>query len=165
MNKSDLNPANYLISPGYIFVPETSTKISAVLGSCVSISIFDTKKKIGGMNHFLYPNVKTDDEPRSVFGDVATRTLIKMFFEMGSRKRNLVAQIFGGAHNGDFSSENIGISNVNSAKKILNKEQIRIISEDTGGSVGRKIIFDTKTNESVVLKVNSLRKSDWFPYK
>ena len=51
------------------------------------------------------------------------------------------------------------------ARKILAKHRIRIISEDVGGERGRKIVFQTNTNKIAVLKVDKLRKSDWYPYE
>jgi chemotaxis protein CheD len=45
------------------------------------------------------------------------------------------------------------------------REGIRVVSEDTGGEKGRKIVFNTGTNEVAVLKVDRLRKGDWYPYE
>jgi chemotaxis protein CheD len=41
---------------------------------------------------------------------------------------------------------------------------ISIVSEDVGGALGRKIVFNTLTNDVAVLKTDGVRKSDWFPY-
>jgi len=46
---------DYFIKPGYIFVSAKPAIISAVLGSCVSVCIYDNKLKTGGMNHFKLP--------------------------------------------------------------------------------------------------------------
>ena len=155
---------NYFISPGYIYFPEIQTKISTVLGSSVSIAVFDRKKKSGAMSHFLYPSIKNGDIPRSIYGDVSTKALINFFLKEGSRKKNMEAQIFGGAFNSSVSPSDIGKKNVESAKKILLRENINLVSEDIGGTKGRKIVFDTKTNEIVVIRVDNLRKTDWYPY-
>ncbi len=45
----------YFLEPGYIFMTKKPTVISTVLGSSVAVCIFDPKRKIGGMNHFLFP--------------------------------------------------------------------------------------------------------------
>lgn len=165
MVSSSANIPNYLISPGYIYLPNQQTKISAVLGSCVSITIYDNKLKIGGMNHFLYPQKQIDDERKSIFGDISTKTLINMFLKLGSKKENLEAQIFGGAYNSEFSLSDIGKENINTAKEVLKNNRIKIASWDTGGDKGRKIIFNSSTNEIVIIRVENLRQTDWFPYK
>jgi chemotaxis protein CheD len=155
---------DYFIKPGYIFLPAVQTRISAVLGSSVAVAIYDKTLRAGGMNHFLYPLKSASERSTAVFGDISTKTLINMLISHGAKKEFLEAQIFGGAFNKEFSDENIGKQNIMTAKKILLKANIEIKSEDTGGQKGRKIIFDTHTNEIIVLKVDKLRKSDWYPY-
>ena len=51
------------------------------------------------------------------------------------------------------------------SRKILAKQGIPVVSEDVGGRKGRKIVFNTQTNEIAVLKVGHLRKADWYPYE
>nr|QIV52811.1 hypothetical protein [uncultured bacterium] len=87
-----------------------------------------------------------------------------MMLDTGSKTKNIKAQIFGGAFNPEISEKDIGNQNAEIAKKILKKNGINIISEDIGGQIGRKVIFNTKTNEILVIKVEKLRKEDWFPY-
>jgi len=164
LSNKDKSVHNYFIKPGYIYIPVSQTKISAVLGSSAAVAIYDKAKKIGGMSHFLYPEKLSTDKPRAIYGDVSIMTLIKMLLAKGSKKKYLEAQIFGGGFNTRYSNEDIGKSNISSAKKILIKEEIVLVSEDTGGEKGRKIIFDTHTNEIVILKVDKLRQSDWYPY-
>ncbi|MCK5099919.1 MAG: hypothetical protein KAR45_17545, partial [Desulfobacteraceae bacterium] len=99
---------DYLLKPGYIYLPETSTSISVVLGSSVSVSIFDKKLKFGGMNHFLYPKINEKGKTTALYGNVAVLTLISMMIHNGSKIKHLEAQIFGGAFNSEYSTKNIG---------------------------------------------------------
>jgi chemotaxis protein CheD len=82
----------------------------------------------------------------------------------GSKKKNLEAQIFGGAYNRVASFKDVGRENVRVARRILARQGIRVVSEDIGGEKGRKVIFDSVKNEVAVLKVDRLRKGDWHPY-
>lgn len=156
---------NYYLEPGYIFLAEKPTSISTVLGSCVSVCIFDQKRKVGGMNHFQVPLVAESDQATARFGNVATITLIRMMIHDGSKIKNLEAQILGGAQNRKISPKDIGFENVMAAKKILTRERIRVTSEDVRGGKGRKIVFNTGTNEIAVFKVDKLREADWYPYR
>ncbi|MCF8061976.1 MAG: chemotaxis protein CheD, partial [Deltaproteobacteria bacterium] len=135
-----------------------------VLGSCVSVILWDRKRKAGGINHFQLPTCKPADKPTARFGDVSTATLIRMMVEDGSRKKHLEAQIFGGAYNSSVSSRNVGGENIRTARRVLSRYGIRIVSEDVGGERGRKVIYDAVLNEVAVLKVEQLRKGDWHPY-
>ncbi len=102
-DSSNLICTNYFLQPGYIFVPDKSVTISAVIGSGVSVCIFDKKRRIGGMNHFQFPFILTKKKTTARYGNVATVTLIKMVLNHGSKKKHLEAQIFGGAFNPEKS--------------------------------------------------------------
>ncbi|RJR33560.1 MAG: hypothetical protein C4576_27980 [Desulfobacteraceae bacterium] len=155
---------NYFLKPGYILAPETPTIISTVLGSCVAVCLFDGVRKVGGMNHFPLPSTKNPKEATARYGNVATLALIAMMLEGGSKIKDLEAQIFGGAFKRETCPTNIGLENIKVARRILNRKRIPIKSEDVGGEKGRKIVYDTSTNEVAVIKVDRIRKGDWYPY-
>jgi chemotaxis protein CheD len=157
--------ANYFLMPGYIFAPDEPTVISSVLGSSVSVCLFDRKRNKGGMNHFLVPLAQSAQNSTPRFGNVATLALIRLMIQAGSKKKHLEAQILGGAYDPQHCSKDVGSENVRVAKRVLMREKIRVVSEDTGGEKGRKIVFHTGTNEVAVLKVERLRKGDWYPYE
>jgi chemotaxis protein CheD len=156
MNK----PVTYHLEPGYIFVSCNGAVIRTVLGSCVAVCVWDRRSLWGGMNHFLYPRPSQDDTPRAVFGTVAIPGLLKIMRDLGSRYSDLEAQIFGGAcpHG---RSNTTGKKNAELARDILKRRGVRVVSEDTGGMLGRKIVFDTSTGQTAVLKVHQLRIEDW----
>ena len=165
-----MDNSNYLLQPGYIYVPEKAGSISTVIGSGVAVCIFDKKNRIGGMNHFQLPFMAAKGKTTAMYGNIATITLIKMMlsFEPETRTariKNFEAQIFGGAYNPDNSDKDVGKQNIEIARKILNQNKIAILSEDTGGKKGRKVVFNINTNEAAVLKVDNLRDADWYPYQ
>ena len=155
---------DYFLKPGYIYLPQTSTSISVVLGSSVSVSLFDKKLKSGGMNHFLYPATNKKGKTTALYGNIAVVTLISMMINNGSKTKHIEAQIFGGAFNPKYSEKNIGAHNLAVAREILKSNKINIASEDVGGELGRKVVFDSSNSDIAILKVGSLRKSDWHPY-
>jgi chemotaxis protein CheD len=159
-----VEPANYFLEPGHIYAPDTPTNISAVLGSAVSVCLYDRKRKTGGMNLFQHPLTKDPRQATARYGNVAILVLLRMLREHGSKDRHIEAQILGGARSPDTSVKDVGMQNTQIARKILYREQIPIVSEDTGGRRGRKVVFRTDTSELMVMKVAQLRKSDWYPY-
>ena len=164
-DSSQVITKDYFLKPGFIYLPAKPTTISTVLGSSVSVSLYDRSQKIGGMNHFLYPYAEAKDKATARYGNIAIITLIRMMKENGSRLSKLEAQIFGGACNFEMSKRDIGRENHRAARQILLNNRVRIVSEDIGGELGRKIVFNTATCEIVTLKVDRLRKSDWYPYQ
>jgi chemotaxis protein CheD len=114
------------------------------------------------MNHFVHPQVGENDARTTTFGNVALPVLVKMMHnEFGSRKADLRAQIFGGGSPMRLNELSIGKENIAVARKFLADIGIRVVSEDVGGNMGRKILFDTATGETVILKVQQLRREDW----
>ncbi len=164
-NHSDVPAAtNYFLKPGYIYLPKTPTVVSTVLGSCVAVILWDRKRRSGGINHFQLPSCKNAEKPTARYGDASTLMLIRMMVQEGSSLKHLEAQLFGGAYNRRISSKDVGRENVRMARSILARHGIRVVSEDVGGELGRKIIFDAVEKEVAVLRVERLRTGDWHPY-
>lgn len=156
----------YFLKPGYIYIPRVPTLISAVIGSCVAVCLWDRKQEYGGMSLFLYPYTYDSSQATARFGNVAIKTLMRLFLEEGSKKTSLEAQIFGGAHpyNGTPDAVRVSEQNIAVARQVLSKNGVSITSEDVGGNKGRKVVYNTLTNEVVSLRVERLRESDWHPY-
>lgn len=155
---------DYYLKPGFIYLPSKPTAISTVLGSSVAVSLYDRSLKIGGMNHFLFPYAQAREKSTAHYGNIAILTLLRMMKANGAKLSKIHAQIFGGAFNHKYSKRDVGKDNFKAARTILKDNKIKIVSEDIGGELGRKIIFNTSSCEIVTLKVERLRESDWYPY-
>jgi len=164
MTRNGVALPDYFLLPGYVYMSKDSSLISTVVGSCVAVSLWDYKKELGAMAHFLYPMIKDKSQAVVLYGNVAITCMIKLFIGEGSKLDHLTAQIFGGAINPLGGCERIGVENTRIAQKLLASKHIPITSEDIGGTMGRKIVYNTLHNEAIVYKVNNLRKSDWHPY-
>jgi chemotaxis protein CheD len=114
--------------------------------------------------HFLCPEISNPKKTTTQYGKVAVLTLTKLLIAGGSEKECLEAQVFGGGDPTSFTAETLGNQNILIAKRILTQQNIPIISEDVGGSKGRKLVFKSDTSEVVAHKVDRLRQEDWFPY-
>lgn len=154
------NPEKFFLYPGQIFVSEKPYIIQTVLGSCVSICIWDTLNKCGGINHFIFSRYNNRDR-NCKYGDISTNYLIKLLKEMGSDYQNMRAHIIGGGRNSKFDCT-IGNENVKVAEEILNENKIEIVTKDVGGATGRKVGFHNKTGEILVYKGINIRESDWY---
>jgi chemotaxis protein CheD len=157
-------PKTYHLEPGFVFAAREHVTIRTVLGSCVAVSLWDRALCYGGMNHFLYPAPGENEELTPRFGVGAIPALIRMMKELGSRRKNIEAQIFGGASQWGYESSTTGERNQRIARDMLQKYRLPIVSEDVGGYRGRKILFDTASGHVAVLKVHQLRQEDWAPW-
>jgi len=132
-----------------IFIAEEPTEIVTMVGSSVAITIYDRVEKMGGLLHFLEPEWSGIGVKSCKYGNIGTEDLIKKLISLGSDKRNLIANIIGGATIGGFNIDTlpIGIRNVQSAKKVLDKEDIAVDIVEVGKEVGRYISFNSLTGE------------------
>jgi chemotaxis protein CheD len=164
MNEKDVPLIEFYLSPGHIYLSHEPALVSTVVGSCVAVSLWDSRKGYGGMAHFLYPFTGDRQRATAKYGNVAIKCLVSMFLDLGVPEKNLRAQIFGGALTAPADSIRIAKENVQAARKVLRSHRIQIVSEDTGGKMGRKIVYNTQRNEAIVYKVGALRQGDWYPY-
>lgn len=147
--------SHYLLA-GNLFVHEQPHQVTTVLGSCVSVCLWDCLQRIGGINHFMLPFWNGEGLASPKYGNIAIAKLIERLCDLGSGKRNLRAKLFGGGVVLNVSNPfmNIGERNVQLAEDVLRKEGIPILSADTGGNVGRKIIFNTGTGMVLVKRLS-----------
>lgn len=158
------------IFAGEYFISSERDVISTVLGSCISVCLYDSENRIGGMNHFMLPeagqsksqlygnsglNKDKLTEESMRYGITAMEVLIGEMQKNGAERSNLKAKIFGGGRviNKDFSGSTVGDKNIGFAKAYLKTEKIPIESEDVGSTYGRKIFFLTGNNSVFVKKV------------
>ena len=123
--------------------------VKTILGSCVAICLWDPVSKIGGINHYMLPNWNGNDLASPKYGNIAIEKLIERMVQLGSRRDNIQAKIFGGGDliAVDRSAMMIGERNIRVARIILEEKKIPIIASSTGGRKGRKILFFTDSGE------------------
>lgn len=133
--------------------------ITAGLGSCIGICLFDPALKVGGMAHIMLPSAngsKTGNLAK--YADTALELLIKEIMHLGGKKQRLRAKIAGGAQMFSFPGKqavlNIGERNAEAVEKELIRLNIPILAADVGGSFGRTIYFAVGTGDLRVRTIN-----------
>lgn len=146
MNMEGSIPANsHYLYPGSLFFHPRPHRVTTVLGSCVSICLWDEAMRVGGINHYLLALWNGEGLPTPRYGNVAIVSLIERMLSMGCRRANLRAKVFGGAAMWDTSRGllSVGQENVSLARWLLAEYGIPVVGADVGGRAGRKIVFDT----------------------
>jgi chemotaxis protein CheD len=137
----------HFLYPAAIFASKTPCLINTILGSCVSVCLYDTVLKIGGMNHFMLPLWNGQGLPSPKYGNIAIDRLMERIIHMGAHKPHIIAKVFGGGEVIDtqHAQFNIGQRNIDIAIQVLEELRIPVRSSSLGGKYGRKISFDTET--------------------
>ncbi|WP_263772887.1 chemotaxis protein CheD [Propionivibrio soli] len=120
--------------------------LSTLLGSCVAVCLFDPQLKIGGINHFMLPNIgrsKHGDVDSLLSGNFAMEALLNALLTRGAKKPRLQAKAFGGGTiiDADAGSLTIGMRNASFTKEWLAREGIPLLSSDFLGPWSRKVLF------------------------
>lgn len=133
------------VHPGHVLVSAEGLRLSTVLGSCVSVCIFDLRARVGGMNHFVLPEESATGSGSTRFAGPAIQALIRETLAVGADRRRLEAKVFGGTSRADHASNgfHVGSRNVEVARRLLAADDIPIVRDDVGGSRGRKLVFCT----------------------
>ncbi len=140
-------PRRVFLSPGEVLCLADSTMVTTVLGSCVSVTLWDKDRRIGGLNHFVLPRGGTS----SRYGDTAMLELLEGVLELGAHLRSLEAKVFGGAAVLPVGGEGtVGTANVAFALGELARRGIPVAGRHTGGERGRVLMFNTETGEAFV---------------
>jgi len=114
------------------------------LGSCVAACIRDPVASVGGMNHFLLPEVPggISDEASVAarYGSVAMERLINDILCHGGRRDRLEVKVFGGAKVIDTSLD-IGNQNSTFVLDYIRREGLVLLGQDLGGTLARRIHY------------------------
>jgi chemotaxis protein CheD len=140
---------DHYLYPGMLFAEPEPHRITTVLGSCVSVCLFDPVRQMGGINHYMLPFWNGEGLSTPRYGNIAIDSLIDRLLGFGCLVTRLQAKIFGGATMWDNADRfmSIGIGNIDLAQRILEQYGIQVVANDLGGGASRKIIFFSGTGE------------------
>lgn len=156
MQLSAINSESRYLYPGMLFAEPGDYSVTTVLGSCVSVCLWDPAARVGGMNHYLLPLWNGDGLRTPKYGNIAIPMLVEKLLQAGCSKANIRAKVFGGAKVLENTSGllNVGERNIRYAESALEEERIPVIGKDVGGTSGRKLLFVTGTGDVFVRKLN-----------
>jgi chemotaxis protein CheD len=125
----------------------------------VAACIRDRVSGIGGMNHFMLPNVAESGEPVNAsarYGTFAMEVLINQLLKMGARRQHMEAKVFGGGNVlKGFTVANVGERNSQFVRHFLKLENIPIVAEDLLDVYPRKVYFFPETGKVMVKRLKN----------
>ena len=135
------------VGMGQIAVASGSGTLRTLVGSCVSIALYDPRLHLAGLAHVLLPESHgTTDEPGR-FADTAITELLRQLTKLsGDKQPHWRAKIAGGAAMFPGHEEvTIGTQNIAAVETLLHKNRIPITTKACGGEQGRKVSIDVAT--------------------
>lgn len=142
------------VLPGEYFVANTDLVIMTVLGSCIAACLWDSRARVGGMNHFMLPDGEAGGEGSGRFGSYAMELLINEMLKMGATRETMQAKIFGGGQvMAGFTTMNVGERNTKFVFDYLATERIPVVSQDVMDIHPRKVCFFPVTGKALVKRL------------
>jgi chemotaxis protein CheD len=141
------------LHPGGLWAEPFPGAITTVLGSCVSVCLWDPQTALGGINHFILPHGGATPSPR--YGNHALPMLLARVLEIGAHRETLLGCVFGGASvlPGEAAGPTLGSRNVAEAFDFLERNDIAVLRHDVEGRQGRKLIFRTADGSTLIRKL------------
>ncbi|MBS1229167.1 MAG: putative chemotaxis protein [Proteobacteria bacterium] len=146
LNGTDEPGQTVVLGAGDFYFGGGRTRISTLLGSCVSITLWHPRQRIGGMCHYMM--TERSRAPDSALDARYASEAFDLFLQhveaAGTRPCEYQAKLFGGANmfTGSGGKMNIGRRNIELGRSLLSSQHIALVAEHVAGSGRRKLHFD-----------------------
>lgn len=152
------------LQPSEVYFGDKSTRIRTVLGSCVAITLWHPRLKLGGMCHYMLARRRRhgSGELDGRYADEALQLLLREINAVGGNPREYQAKLFGGGnmfvHAASARNQQISVGddNVVAGRELLAQHGFAISAEQLGGQGYRQVIFEISSGDVWVRKHNIL---------
>ncbi|MBF0320159.1 MAG: chemotaxis protein CheD [Nitrospirae bacterium] len=148
------------LKPGEVYITDKPALVKTVLGSCVSVTMFEPSSRTAAICHGMLPDCGGkycgNCTERLKFVTCSVTHILEKMLERCITTKGLEVKLFGG---GDVLTYNarvratVGRQNIKAALKILDSLGLKPMTSDLGGDRGRKIFFNTQTGEVLLKKL------------
>jgi chemotaxis protein CheD len=133
-----------MLMPGQMHFGAQAAGLRTLLGSCVAVTLWHPRRKLGGMCHFLLPSRprKPGDPLDGRYGDEAMEAMLKLLLATGTEPSEFHAHLCGGADTmpeGSALKFNVGERNIEQGFTLADKYGFDIQGVDVGEDVPRTV--------------------------
>lgn len=148
------SPPRLNINPGEYYFGSEYPLIYTLLGSCIAVTCWHPKFLLGGMCHYVVPNIPEEKLPLprdevGRYGDSALAALTTAMRFYGSIHRFHIG-VFGGSDT--LQQFRVGERNIHLAQAWIAQLQIKPKMCDLGGQCSRSLLFNSLTGEIKVTR-------------
>ncbi len=145
-------PTDVMLMPGELFFGEKIPCLRTLLGSCVAVTLWNPKRRIGGMCHFLLPGrTRPANAPRDgKYGDEAIAMMVDAIRRAGTRPQDYEAHLYGGADTMpdiERAMRYVGERNIETGWRLIDQFGFNLVGVDVGENVPRVVRMNLLTGE------------------
>ncbi len=144
------------LNPGELFITHDPCLVVTLLGSCVAVTMFNTRLNFAAICHAMLPRPKRRSaislasSERFRYLSEVIPAMVERFSNLGLVPREVEVKLFGGGNvirveERMQAPKGLGHLNVETARELLVAHSLTIRASNVGGTVGRKIMFNTQT--------------------
>lgn len=149
---------SHRLKPSELVICRDAREITTVLGSCVAITMFNSRLGLAAMCHAMLPCPATDKRSGNTLStpfkylSEALPAMMVAFHRAGVSPSEIEVKMFGGGQVlgrrlEASNPQSIGPANIRMARELLQELQLTVKAANVGGNRGRKIVFNTETGE------------------
>lgn len=132
------------LMPGQMHFGDRAASMRTLLGSCLAVTLWHPKRKLGGMCHFLLPTrLRKPGEPLDGrYGDEALETMVALLRAARTEPSDYHAHLYGGADTmpeGSALKFNVGERNIEQGFSLVDRYGFEIQGVDVGEDVPRTV--------------------------
>ncbi|MCW8918793.1 MAG: chemotaxis protein CheD [Gammaproteobacteria bacterium] len=138
--------------PGGLHVGGAEVRVHTLLGSCVAVTLWSRRHRLGGICHYLLPSHELSgrgaqplvDHPPGHYGTQALAWLLEQLGQRGVIAAELEAKIIGGGalFEQPGAGGGVGMQNSALARHFLYTAGVVVVAEDVGRRGYRRLVFD-----------------------
>lgn len=146
------------LQQGEIYISDKPAEVRILLGSCIGITFFSHRLKLGAASHIMFPGSAGDKgaQERYKYAEDALEEMTRFYLRMDIAKEEIEMRVFGGGkviQSFHEQKELVGQKNLESALAKIKELGLKIKSRDVGGEYGRMITFMINTGKTSVRKI------------
>jgi chemotaxis protein CheD len=153
------------LKPGELHIDGQPSLVTTVLGSCLSVTMFDRRCKVGAICHAMMPqwsearHCDIQNNEGFKYVDYSIKYMIDKLRSLGGKSLDIEVKLFGAADmfavgNNKVGTLTVGKQNIMSAIQSIEKEHLNICNRDIGGPRGRILHFYTHTGDVFIKRLD-----------
>jgi len=156
------------LAPGQLYFGQAPAVVHTLLGSCVAITFWHSKKRVGGMCHYLLAHRdnyhKNDHHPKGYYGTDAVAYFVDQIKKRKLNQADFEVKLFGGGNMFEASHDrpnfmDVATNNIEQGQLLLDQYGFKVKIADVGGVRYRKIYLDLASGD-VWIKYGSHTKAE-----
>lgn len=147
------DPIDIFLQPGDFYFGDSSTRIRTVLGSCVAVTMWHPRLRVGGMCHYMLPERGggKGKAPDARYADDALRLFLAELRRLGTRPDEYQVKLFGGGRMFPGAAAegmpDIGEKNLSVGRRLLDQHGFTVLREHAAGQGHRNLIFEIHSGD------------------